>query len=448
MASNNSPNELETQKIGTLLWQYSIPAIVATAAASLYNIIDRIFIGQGVGPLAISGLALTFPLMNLAAAFGALVGAGASTLVSIRLGEKRRQQAILVLGNTLLLNIILSTSFSIIVLFFLDKVLYILGASKDTLPYAREFMQVILAGNVFTHIYLGLNNIMRSSGYPRKAMITTLVAVGANLILAPLFIFVFKWGIRGAAAATVCAQFIGTMIVLFHFMKRHSYVRFLPGYFKLKFQIIKDIFSIGMSNFLMLTTSSLIIIILNLSLAKYGGDYAIGAFGIINSLSNLFVMIVIGFNQGMQPIAGYNYGARKYQRVAQVYKRTIINASMVAAVAFILAEGFPRYIAAAFTTNNELINLAVIGMRITMLSFLVDGFQIVTASFFQSIGKAKISILISLLRQVLLLIPALLILPRFLGLNGVWGAIPVADFTAATVTFIVIKSQFHKIIKP
>jgi putative MATE family efflux protein len=447
MAELNSTDGLDTRKVGSLLWQYSVPAIVAMAASSLYNIIDRVFIGQGVGPLAISGLALTFPLMNLAAAFGALVGAGASTLVSIRLGQKDRDAAILILGNTILLNLILSISFSIVTLIFLDKILYVLGASKDTLPYAREFMQIILLGNVFTHIYLGLNNIMRSSGYPQKAMITTLLTVASNAILAPFFIFALKWGIKGAATATVCAQFIGTIIVFSHFLQKQHYIRFLPGYFKMKLKIIRDIFSIGMSNFFMLTTSSLIIIIINLSLEKYGGDFAIGAYGIINSILGLFAMMIVGFNQGMQPIAGYNFGARKFPRVIKVYKHTVITATCVSVLGFMLGEIFPKQIAAAFTTNEALKNLASNGMRLCMAMFPIVGFQMVTASFFQSIGKAKISILISLSRQVLFLIPALLIIPLFWGLNGVWCAIPAADITSSVLTFLVLRSQLHKVMK-
>ena len=288
----------EQRRLGSCFYSIQYPAIIATAAASLYNIIDRIFIGQGVGPLAISGMALTFPLMNITAAFGAMVGVGASSMVSIRLGQHNKKGATMILGNAVMLNIILGLVVAIIALVFLDPILFALGASKDTLPFAKEFMQIILLGNVFTHIYLGLNNIMRASGYPDKAMVITLTTVAVNLVLAPLFIFVFKWGIRGAAFATVCAQLIGTVFVLLHFFKRESFVHFLPGYMKLKKRIIKDIFSIGMSNFIMLICASIVISIMNLGLRKYGGDFAIGAFGIINSMGNLVVMVVIGFNQG------------------------------------------------------------------------------------------------------------------------------------------------------
>ena len=443
--ARSTTDSLGKEKLGKLLLQYSVPAIIATSAASLYNIIDRIFIGQGVGPLAISGLALTFPLMNITAAFGAMVGVGASAMVSIRLGQNDRKGATQILGNAVMLNIILGIAVAIITFIFLEPILYTLGASKETLPYAEEFMQVILLGNVFTHLYLGLNNIMRASGYPGKAMVTTLITVGMNLALAPLFIFTFHWGIRGAALATVIAQLIGTIWAVLHFSKIASFVHFLPGYMKLKKAIIKDIISIGMSSFLMLLSASIVISILNLSLGKYGGDYAIGAFGIINSIGNLTVMVVIGFNQGMQPIVGYNYGARQIPRVLRTFKLTILAGTCVTFFGFLLAEIFPEQISSAFTNNSELIKLSVNGMRLNMMMFPIVGFQVVASSFFQSIGKAKVSIYLSLTRQVVFLIPALLILPHFLGLNGVWLGGPVADLTSSLLTLFVLKWQLKKL---
>lgn len=445
MVKRGSTNDLGTEKIGKLLLQYSIPAIIATAAASLYNIIDRIFIGQGVGPLAISGLALTYPLMNITAAFGAMVGVGASSMVSIRLGQHDRKGATLILGNAVMLNIILGIAVAFVALIFLEPILFSLGASKATLPYAKEFMQIILLGNIFTHLYLGLNSIMRASGYPDKAMVTTLITVAVNLVLAPIFIFVFKWGIRGAAFATVCAQLVGTVSVVLHFSKINSFVHFLPGYMKLKKSIIKDIVSIGLSNFLMLISGSIVISIVNLSLRKYGGDFAIGAFGIINSVANLAVMIVIGFNQGMQPIVGYNFGAHQISRVIRTFKLTIFAGTCVTSFGFLLAEVFPKLIASAFTTNNELINLAATGLRLNLMVFPIVGFQIVTSNFFQSIGKAKVSIFLSLTRQVLFFIPALIILPHFWGLRGVWLGAPVADFISSLLTLLVLQWQIKKI---
>jgi len=433
------------EKVGKLLFQYSIPAIIAMTASSVYNIIDRIFIGQGVGPFAISGLALTLPLVNLAIAFGSLVGAGAATLVSIRLGEKRDDEAARILGNTVLLNIILSTIVSVIMFVFLDKILYMFGASKDTLPYAKQFMQIILIGNVFFHSYMGLNNVMRASGYPRKAMITTLVTVGINLVLAPLFIFIFKWGIRGAAFATVIAQFSGLIMVVTHFVSRKSYVRFIRGHFSLDYPIIKDIFSIGMSSFIINICACLVAVVINLKLVKYSGDYAVGAYGIINSVLMCIVMIVLGLTQGMQPIAGYNYGARHFGRATKVFKYTLIIATCITSTGFIIAELFPRQISLAFTDNNEITELSVYGMRLALLMFPIVGFQMVTSSFFQSIGRAKLSICLSLSRQIGFLLPALFILPRLFGLTGVWAAMPVSDFMASMLAFLILKKEVGRI---
>ena len=445
MANLKTPAELREKGIGKLLMEYSLPAIVATAAASIYNIIDRIFIGHGVGPLAISGLALTFPLMNILAAFGSLVGVGASVMVSIRLGQRDRRSATLILENALLLNIILGFVVAIPALVFLEPLLYLMGASEQTLPYAKQFMQVILCANIFTHIYLGLNNIMRASGYPQKAMVTTLITVAVNVILAPVFIFIFHWGIRGAALATVCAQIVGTIWVIIHFSNRKSFIHFLPGYFKLKMIIIKEIFSIGMSNFLMFICSSAVTVLVNISLRKYGGDYAIGAFGIIVSIANLIVMIILGFNQGMQPIVGYNFGANLFNRVRRVYKLTVFAGSIVAVFGFLIAEIFPRLIASAFTNSDLLIDLTERGMRLNFIMIPLVGFQMVTTTFFQSIGKAKIAIILSLSRQVLFLTPALLILPHFFKLNGVWLASPTSDLIASALAFFVLKNYLNKL---
>ncbi|NLV18954.1 MAG: MATE family efflux transporter [Bacteroidetes bacterium] len=436
-----SADDLRNEKLGKLLLSYSLPAIIATSAASLYNITDRIFIGQGVGPLAISGLALTFPLMNITAAFGAMVGVGASAMVSIRLGQHDRRGATQILGNAVMLNIILGISVGLIALIFLEPLLYALGASIDTFPYAREYMQVVLAGTVFTHLYLGMNNIMRASGYPSKAMVTTLITVGVNLILDPFFIFFLGWGIRGAAIATVLSQIAGTITVVVHFVKGKSFVHFLPGYMKLKKLIIGDIISIGMSNFLMLIAGSIVITLINISLGRYGGDLAVGAFGIVYSITNLAAMVVVGLNQGMQPIVGYNYGALKTERVLKAFKMTVFAATAVTSFMFLFAEIFPGMIARAFTKSPDLIGLTVRGMRLNLMVFPIVGFQMVTSSFFQSIGKARFSIFLSLTRQVLFLIPALLILPRFIGLDGVWLGGPVSDFSSSLLTLFVLKWQ-------
>jgi len=431
---------LRAEKLGKLLVSYSLPAIIATSAASLYN-------GQGVGPLAISGLALTFPLMNITAAFGAMVGVGASAMVSIRLGQHDRKGATQILGNAVMLNIILGIVIGALAFIFLEPILFALGASKETFPFAKEYMQIILLGNVFTHLYLGMNNIMRASGYPSKAMVTTLITVVVNLILDPLFIFVFKWGIQGAAIATVLSQIAGMITTVIHFAKSKSFVHFLPGYMKLKKVIINGIISIGMSNFLMLITGSVVISLINLNLGRYGGDLAVGAFGIIYSIANLAGMVVVGLNQGMQPIVGYNFGARNTDRVIKAFKLTVFAATAVTSVMFLFAEMLPGLIARAFTRSPELISLTISGMRLFLLVFPIVGFQMVTSSFFQSIGKARISIFLSLTRQVLFLIPALLILPRLIGLPGVWLAGSVSDFISSLVTFIVLRWQLGKLRK-
>lgn len=436
---------LRFEKLGKLLLSYSLPAIIATSAASLYNITDRIFIGQGVGPLAISGLALTFPLMNITAAFGAMVGVGASAMVSIRLGQHDRKGATRILGNAVMLNIILGIVIGVLAFIFLEPILFALGASKETYPYAKDYMQIILLGNVFAHLYLGMNNIMRASGYPSKAMVATLITVVLNMILDPLFIFVFRWGIRGAAIATVLSQIVGAIITFIHFAKSKSFVHFLPGYMKLKRVIISDIISIGMSNFLMLVTGSVVISLMNLNLTRYGGDLAVGAFGIIHSVANLATMVVVGLNQGMQPIVGYNFGAKNTDRVVKTFKLTVFAATVVTSVMFLFAELLPGLIARVFTRSPELISLTISGIRLFLLVFPLVGFQMVTSNFFQSIGKAKISIFLSLTRQILFLIPALLILPRLIGLSGVWLAGPVSDFISSLVTFIVLRWQIGKL---
>jgi putative MATE family efflux protein len=430
--------------VGKLLLKYSLPSIIATTAASLYNVIDRIFIGQGVGPLAISGLALTLPFMNLAIAFGALVGAGASTLVSIRLGERRGEEAVRILGTTVVLNLVLSTVYSVVMFFFLDELLYLFGASPETLPYAKQFMQIILLGNVFLHSYMGLNHIMRASGFPGKAMVTTLVTVGINLLLAPVFIFGLHWGIRGAALATVIAQLVGFALTIRHFLSPEPAVRFLRGHFTFDRDIIRDIFSIGLSPFVIQICASLVAVLLNRQLVRHGGDYAVGAFGVVNSVLMLMIMLIMGLTMGMQPIVGFNYGACQFDRMRQAYRLTVGSASAVALAGFLVAQLFPYWIARLFTDNSELLRLAETGMHIAMLVFPFVGYQMVTSNFFQSIGRAKVSILLTLSRQVGFLIPALMVLPRFWGLRGVWASIPTADCCATLLTVVVFNQQSRK----
>ena len=388
---------LGREKIGKLLLQYALPAIIAQIAASLYNVVDRIFIGQGVGPLAISGLALTFPFMNLTAAFGTLVGVGASTLTSIRLGEKNYDSARLVLGNLIILNITIGLFITVICLPFLNDILYALGGSEDTIKYAEDYMRVILLGNVFTHLYFGLNSILRSSGYPAKAMFVTVFSVGLNAVLDALFIFVFKWGIAGAAWATVLTQFVSFLVLLFLLLKRNQVVFIKKEYLKFKPKISKAIFSIGLSPFMTNLIACLVVVFLNFGFKKYGGDLAIGAYGI--ALLSGFIITTIGF---------------------------------------LTAELFPEFLALAFSNNEELVDKSVKGFRIFMSAFPFVGLQIVSSNFFQSLGMAKKAVFLSMTRQLIFLLPILLILPKILGLPGVWAASPIADFLSAIVSLAML----------
>lgn len=444
MVKQGTPTELGTENIGKLLMQYAIPAIIAMTASSLYNMIDSIFIGHGVGTLAISGLALTFPLMNLAAAFGSLVGAGAATLISVRLGQKDYDTSQRILGNVVLLNLIIGIAFTVITLIFLDPILYFFGASEDTIGYARDYMKIILLGNVITHLYLGLNSVLRSSGHPKKAMAATIATVLINTALDPLFIYGLGWGIKGAAIATILAQIIALVWLTYLFTNKNELIHFHKGIFKLKKKIVLDSLAIGMSPFLMNLASTFVVILINLGLKKHGGDIAIGAYGIVNRIVFLFLMIVMGINQGMQPIAGYNFGAKLYPRVTKVLKLTIYFATAVTTVGFIIGEFLPEYAVALFTSDEELIRLASEGLRIVVIFFPIVGFQMVTSNFFQSIGMASKAIFLSLTRQVLFLIPCLIILPRFFGSNGVWYSMPIADFVACIVAAFMLIHQFKK----
>lgn len=442
--SNQTPLSLGTEDIRKLLMRYAVPAIVAMTAASLYNMMDSIFIGHGVGPLAIAGLAVTFPFINLAAAFGSLVGVGASTLVSVKMGQKDLKSAEAVLGNVLVMNTVIGLLFMGICLIFLDQILIFFGASADTLPYARDYMKVILYGNLITHIYMGLNEVMRSSGYPQRAMAATLFAVAINGVLNALFIFVFDMGIMGAALGTICAQFLALIGVLCHFSSKKSYIRFQRGIFRIKLHIVVGMLAIGLSPFLMNICSCLVVMLVNNGLQSHGGDMYIGAYGIVNRIVFLFIMIVMGFNQGMQPIAGYNFGARQTDRVIKVLKYTILCGTTVTVIGFLICQFFPRVIIRLFTTDESLIALAERGMHIIMLLFPVIGFQMVSTSFFQSIGMAWKAIFLSLTRQLIFLVPCLFLLPRYWGPDGVWGSFPIADALATITTALMLMWQLKK----
>lgn len=444
MVGQKTPTALGTENIGKLLMQYAVPAIIAMTASSLYNMVDSIFIGHGVGTMAISGLALTFPLMNLAAAFGSLVGVGAATLISVKLGQKDYDTAQRVLGNVFVLNILLGVAFTVIVMAFLDPILYFFGGSDETVGYARDYMYIILLGNTITHLYQGLNAVLRSSGHPQKAMYATIATVIINTILDPVFIYGFGWGIRGAAIATIVAQIISLMWQLWIFSSKEELLHFHRGIFRLKRKIVFDSLAIGMSPFLMNMAACFIVILINQGLKKYGGDLAIGAFGIVNRLVFIIVMIVMGLNQGMQPIAGYNFGAKQYERVTKTLKLTIIYATGVTTFGFIIGMLFSDTVVGIFTSDAELIELSAKGLRIVVMFFPIIGFQMVTANFFQSIGMASKAIFLSLTRQMVVLLPCLLILPRFFGAAGVWYSMPISDLLASLIAGTMLVWQFRK----
>lgn len=438
------PTELGTENIGKLLKQYAIPAIIAMTASSLYNMVDSIFIGHGVGTYAIAGLALTFPLMNVGAAFGSLVGVGASALISMLLGEKNYGMANKLLGNVVILNVIVGVVYMIAVGIFLDPILYFFGASELTLPHAREYMQIILLGNVVTHMYFGLNAVLRAAGFPTKAMTATIMTVTVNTLLDPIFIYLFGWGIRGAAIATVLAQLISLIWQVKFFFNRDNVIHFQKGIYNLVPRIVRDIFSIGVSPFLMNMASCLIVILINQGLKRHGGDLAIGAYGIINRIAFIFVMIVMGLNQGMQPIAGFNYGAKRYDRVHEVLVKTIMWATVVMVLGFLLAELFPRPFLLLFTTDEALIEMGKDGIRLVFAAYPVIGFQMVTGNFFQSVGFAGKAIFLSLSRQLIFLAPFLIFLPPYFGVTGVWISLPLADVVSALISGVMLYLQIKQ----
>lgn len=438
------PLELGTEKIGKLLKQYALPAIIAQTASSLYNMVDSIFIGQGVGPMAISGLAVTFPLMNLSTAFGTLVGAGAATMLSVLLGQKNYKAANKVLGNVVSLNIIIGLVFMAIALIFIDPILYFFGASENTLPYAKEYISIILIGNVVTHLYFGLNAAMRSSGNPKKAMGLTIFTVVFNTILDPIFIFVLDMGIAGAAWATVIAQTIAMLVVLHHFNDKTRPFHFEKGILRLDMRVAKDSLSIGMGPFLMNAAACLVTLFINQQLRKYSGDLGIGAYGICNRFIFMFIMICMGLNQGMQPIAGYNYGARQYSRVKEVFWKTAKLAMVMTTLCFIFGMFFPETAVGIFTHDKELVELSAKALRINVLVFPIVGFQMIATNFFQSLGMVRKSVILSLSRQILFLLPLLYALPLWFGANGVWMSFPISDALATLLTVFMLGRLFKK----
>ncbi len=445
MDNKQAALELGQKPVGQLLWQYALPAIVAMTASSLYNIIDRAMIGQIVGPEAIAGLGITFPFMNLSAAFGAAVGVGSSTCISVKLGQRDYETAEHLLGNTVTLNLLIGFAFMAICLLFLDPILLFFGASEVTLPYAREFMTVILLGNMVTHMYFGMNAVLRAAGKPRHAMYATLFTVACNIVLVVAFVWWFRWGIRGAALATIMSQSLALCWQMKLFSDKKELLHLKRGIYRLKSQLVKNIVAIGISPFLMQTTSCVIVIFMNNQFVRYGGDMAVGAYSIANSMVMVFFMFVMGMNQGMQPIVGYNYGAEKYDRMFRCLWLTIIGATLILFVGWGLSMAFPHQIARIFTTDETLLELSARGIRLDMLVFFVVGSQAVITNFFQCIGKVKVSIFLSLSRQLFLLLPMAYVFPLFWDLDGVWYSMPASDFGSFAMTIPMLMWYMKKI---
>ena len=466
--SRSSTLSLGTDNIGKLLFNYATPAIIAMASSSLYHLIDSAFVGHGVGGAAIAGMAITMPIMNIGSAFGAMVGIGAGARISLRLGEGNKFAADKTLCNAVILNVIIGFTIMALMLTFLDEILMLFSggrASAETLEYARQFMQIILLGNVTQHLYLGMNDMIRASGNPRKSMAIMLTSVAVNLVLNPLFIFKFGWGIKGSAAATVISQFIAFLIALSHFCSKKSFLRFRREAFHFDWKIVGNILSIGLAPFLMNICASTVAAFVNTAMLRYGGsgihdivtreqgaaDLYVGAYGIVNRVALLFVMVIQGLNQGMQPIVGYNYGAKNFARVRKAVFMTIGCGVTIATLGFALGEIIPDVIARAFVDSSKggneqlMVKAAAQGMRIILTMFPLVGFQIVVGGFFQYIGKAPLAIFVSLTRQLLFLIPLLWILPRHLGAFGVWVSMPIADTASIILAFTLFIWQMRKI---
>jgi len=427
------------------VWDYALPGIVGTMVSVMYNVIGRIFIGQGVGALAISGLAITFPVMNLTASLGMLVGAGAAARISISLGKRDKETAEKILGNSLLLTVILNAVFITLFIIYLDPILRAFGASDLTLPYAHDYLQIVLLGNVFVSLGYNFNAMMRSSGYPKKAMITMLIGAVFSLILTPIFLYGFDLGIKGVAWATVISMFLGMLFVMHHFLQESSLIRLRWRNIRLDKKIIVSIVSIGMSPFSMQVAASGVALLMNTSLLRYGGDLAVGAYGIINTVLMIFLMIIMGLNQGTQPIIGYNYGAGNYKRVRETLFYSLKVASLITVVGFLFGTFFPGLFATAFTTHAELLGITKRGIRIAVIAMPLVGFQIVSSSFFQSIGFAAKSIIQSLSRQLIFMIPGIIFLPRLWGLDGLWIAMPVSDTLAALLSLYLLLIQLRQL---
>lgn len=434
---------LGQDRVDKLLWRFSVPAMIGMVVNALYNIVDSIFVGNGVGEFALAAVAIAFPVMIILMGFGMLIGVGAGSLVSIRMGEGRKEDAEKILGNAFTLSILCSIVLSASILPFLDPVLQLLGAEPNILPYARDFTKVILWGSLFMYVGFGLNSIVRAQGDPKIAMATMLISAGINVVLNPLFIFYFQLGITGSALATVIAQMVAAVWIILHFLRKKSYLRLKTPYMALDFTVVFQIIKTGASPFLMQIAASVVNVLFNHSLLLYGGEIAVACIGVITRIGMLLLMPIFGISQGAQPIIGYNYGARSYERVIEAVRRASYAASALSLAGFLVVQCFSESIVGVFNQNPEFIAMGAKGLRLFLLMLPVIGFQVIGANYFQAVGKAQYAIFFSMSRQVIILIPMLLLLPPLFGLNGAWAAAPLADLGSFLLTGYFLLKEIH-----
>ena len=439
---------LETEKISKLLWEYSIPAITGTLVYILYNIVDRIFISFGVGRLAIAGISIALPLFTFILATGLFIGVGGGALISINLGKKDKDKAEEILGNALTLFVGMGILFSIFGLLFLDDILLLFGATANNINYAKDYMSIIFFATTFQLLFIGMNNIMRGEGNPKAAMKMSIIGCGLNILLDPLFIFTLDMGIKGAAIATVISNVLVAILQIRHFLKEDSNIKLKFKNLKLKKDILLGISNIGIAPFIMHISNSLILISINKNLNIYGGDIAIAAYGIINSISVLMYMPIVGIYQGSQPILGYNHGAKNFKRVRETYKLSLLVAMSISAIGFFTAIFIPHILISPFINNDKtLFELTTNATKIFFSMTLFMGFHMIGSSYFQTVGKAKITTAINIIRQFFLMLPLLYFLPKYYGVNGVWMAVPVTDFTLALITSYFVIKEFKTLKK-
>ena len=443
---NKNTKELAELNITRLLLKFFIPAFIGVFVNALYNIVDRVFIGQGVGSMALSGISVIFPVMLIVMGFGMLIGIGAGVIISISMGKRNMEKAEKVLGSSFLLMILVSVVITVIGFSIKGPLLRSFGATAETIGYANDYLNIILAGTVFQVVGFSLNNIIRAEGNARIAMFSMIISAGTNLILDPIFIFGFDMGVKGAAYATVISMMVLTLWVLLHFRSSKSVVKLKPENIRFDFGILVEIVAIGMAPFFMQIANSFVQGLLNTKLIAFGGDLAVGAMGIVNSVLTMIIMAIVAINMASQPIISFNYGAKAFNRVKETLKISMISATVIAIFAFIMVETLPETIVKLFNSADAgLLSIGKDGLRLGLMALPFVGFQVVAGNFFQSVGKAKIAVVLTLLRQVIIVIPLLFILPRYFGLHGIWVSMPISDVISAVIVVFILMNHWKKL---